>query len=91
MRVFGSANCSLPAEVWVFRRGMCEFGVRKGGKKIERSGSFLLHHAVMCCDECLRLCIQLRHRLITTEDKAANQKDLDHNKPSLLICDVKHR
>lgn len=83
MYVFGSANSSLLE---------CEFGVGKGKsrEKIEGSGSFLLHHAVMGCDECLRLGIHLRYRVITTEEEAASQKDLDHNKPPLLICDVKH-
>lgn len=68
--------------VW---EGKCEFGVRKGKaekyRKNRGSGSILLHHAVMCCDECLRLGIQFRYRVITAVEAAANQKDPDHNKP----------
>lgn len=41
------------------------------------------------CDDCLRHGFQLRYKAITTEE-AANQKDLDHNKPLLLTYDVKH-
>lgn len=55
-------------------------GVRKGEsmkKKIEPSA--------VCGNECLRLGIQLGYRVITTAKETANQNDLDHNKPLLLM------
>lgn len=47
-------------------------GVRKG-------------ESAVCGNECLRLGIQLGYRVITTAKETANQNDLDHNKPLLLM------
>lgn len=65
----------------MFGRGKCEFGVEMGRKQEKNRGKWEFCVA-SCCDECLRLDVQLRCRLLTTRQEAARQKDHDQNESS---------
>lgn len=60
----------------------------KRGKGTERSLSFLLPRVAMCCDECLGLGIQFRHRALTTKGGCDSKKELHSSKPLLLIISL---